>query len=125
MLLNDYQFNLQAIIQKYVAEETILSFTFSVDTRTIYLGLIQGKLDFIDASMLFFKEYVDVQLSVNKLAYSFHYQDSVNNLIFRYDNAKHKPDLGFSDHKHIRDKIIFSQVPDLENVILEIIREYL
>lgn len=125
MLLNDYQFNSQAIIQKYVAEEVILSFSFSVDTRTIYLGLIQGKLDFIDASMLFFKEYVDVQLSVNKLAYSFHYQDSANNLIFRYDNAKHKPDLGFSNHKHIRDKIIFSQVPDLKNVILEIIREYL
>jgi hypothetical protein len=125
MLLSDYQFNLQAIIQKYVAEGVILSFTFSVDTRSIYLGFIQGRLDFTDTSILFFKEYVDLQLSIDKLAYSFHYQDSATNLIFRYDNAKHKPDLGFSDHKHIKDKIISSSVPDLEKVILEITREYL
>jgi hypothetical protein len=125
MLLSDYQFKLQTIIQKYVAEGVILSFTFSVDTRSIYLGFIQGKLDFIDASILFFKEYIDLQLSIDKLAYSFHYQDSENNLIFRYDNAKHKPDLGFSDHKHIKDKIVSSSVPDLEKVILEITTEYL
>lgn len=125
MLLSDYQFNLQTIIQKYVANGVILSFTFSVDNRSIYLGFIQGRLNFIDASILFFKEYVDLQLSIDKLAYSFHYQDSANNLIFRYDNAKHKPDLGFSDHKHIKDKIISSSVPDLETVILEITQEYL
>jgi hypothetical protein len=89
------------------------------------LGFIQGRLDFTDTSILFFKEYVDLQLSIDKLAYSFHYQDSATNLIFRYDNAKHKPDLGFSDHKHIKDKIISSSVPDLEKVILEITREYL
>lgn len=125
MLLSDYQFNLQTIIQKYVANGVILSFTFSVDNRSIYLGFIQGRLDFIDGSVLFFKEYVDLRLSIDKLAYSFHYQDSVNNLIFRYDNAKHKPDLGFSDHKHIKDKIISSSVPDLEKIILEITQEYL
>jgi len=125
MLLSDYEFNLQTIIKKYVANGVVLSFTFSVDNRSIYLGFIQGRLDFIDGSVLFFKEYVDVQLSIDKLAYSFHYQDSVNNLIFRYDNAKHKPDLGFSDHKHIKDKIISSSVPDLETIILETTQEYL
>jgi len=125
MLLSDYEFNLQTIIKKYVANGVVLSFTFSVDNRSIYLGFIQGRLDFIDGSVLFFKEYVDVQLSIDKLAYSFHYQDSANNLIFRYDNAKHKPDLGFSDHKHIKDKIISSSVPDLETIILETTQEYL
>jgi len=125
MLLNDYQFHLQTIIQKYVVNGVVLSFTFSVDNRSIYLGFIQGRLDFIDGSILFFKEYVDLQLYIDKLAYSFHYQDATNNLIFRYDNAKHKPDLGFSDHKHIKDKIISSSVPDLETVILEITQEYL
>ncbi|MGI0482919.1 toxin-antitoxin system TumE family protein [Geminocystis sp. CENA526] len=82
-------------------------------------------MKFYRNSILFFKEYVDVQISVDKLAYSFHYQDSDNNLIFRYDNAQHKPDLGFSDHKHINHQIIASQVPDLENIMLEIIKEYL
>jgi Family of unknown function (DUF6516) len=125
MLLNNYQANIQAIIQKYVTGGWILSFTFSVDTKSSYLGFIQGKLDFINGSFLFFKEYVDLQKLVNKFSYSFHYQDLENNLIFRYDNAKHKPDLGFSDHKHINNKVIRCEVPDLEKVILEIIREYL
>ncbi|WP_350329501.1 MULTISPECIES: DUF6516 family protein [Cyanophyceae] len=35
----------------------------------------------------FFREYVDLQESIEKLSYSFHYQDRENNLIFRYDNA--------------------------------------
>ncbi len=72
---------------------------------------------------LFFKEYVDLQESIEKLSYSFHYQDRSNNLIFRYDNANHKPDLGYIDHKHIKNKIIPSEVPNIEKVILEIIEE--
>ncbi|WP_373478409.1 DUF6516 family protein [Geminocystis sp.] len=125
MLLNNYQANYQAIIQKYVTGGWILSFTFSVNTKSSYLGFIQGKLDFIDGSFLFFKKYIDLQEFVNKFSYSFHYQDSENNLIFRYDNAKHKPDLGYRDHKHINNNVIPSKIPDIEQVILEIIREYL
>ncbi len=41
------------------------------------------------------------------------------------NNAKHKPDLGYTDHKHIKNKIIPSQIPDIEQVILEIINDYL
>ena len=29
------------------------------------------------------------------------------------------------DHKHIKDKIISSEIPDIEQVILEIITDYL
>jgi hypothetical protein len=65
-----------------------------------------------------FKEYIDLQESIEKLFYSFHYQDHENNLIFRYDNAKHKPDLGYTNHKHIQNKIIESEIPNIEQVIL-------
>ncbi len=125
MLLNNYQANILGIIQKYVDEGWILSFSFSVDTRSNYIGFIQGKLEFEQDSSLFKKEYVDLLESIEKLSYSFHYQDRENNLRFRYDNAKHKPDLGYTDHKHIKNKIIPSQIPDLEQVILEIITDYL
>jgi hypothetical protein len=118
MLLNNYQANIVTVIQKYVNEGWILSFSFSVDSRSNYVEFLQG-------SHLFFKEYIDLQESIEKLSYSFHYQDHENNLIFRYDNAKHKPDLGYTDHKHIKGKIIQSKIPDIEQVILEIISEYL
>ena len=125
MLLNTYQNNIVSIIQKYVDNGYILSFNFSVDARSNYIGFIQGSLEFIQGSRLFFREYVDLQESIEKLSYSFHYQDQDYNLIFRYDNAQHKPDLGYVEHKHIRNKIISSEIPDIEQVILEIIDEYL
>ncbi|MCE2698085.1 MAG: DUF6516 family protein [Nostocales cyanobacterium LE14-WE4] len=125
MLLNNYQANIISVIQKYVNDGWILSFNFSVDTRSNYVGFIQGNLEFLQGSRLFFKEYVDLQESVDKLSYSFHYQDHENNLIFRYDNAKHKPDLGYADHKHIQDQIVPSKIPDIEQVILEIITDHL
>jgi septum formation topological specificity factor MinE len=125
MLLNTYQNNIVSIIQKYVDNGYIMSFNFSVDTKSNYIGFIQGSLEFLQGSQLFFREYVDLQESIEKLSYSFHYQDQYNNLIFRYDNAQHKPDLGYSEHKHIRDKIMPSKIPEIEQVILEIINEYL
>ena len=125
MLLNTYQNNIVSIIQKDVDNGYIMSFNFSVDTKSNYIGFIQGSLEFLQGSQLFFREYVDLQESIEKLSYSFHYQDQYNNLIFRYDNAQHKPDLGYSEHKHIRDKIMPSKIPEIEQVILEIINEYL
>ena len=94
MLLNTYQANIVSIIQRYINDGWIVSFDFSVDTRSNHIGFIQGKLEFLQGSCLFFKEYVDLQEFPEKLSYSFHYQDNENNLILRYDNAKHKPDLG-------------------------------
>lgn len=125
MLFNTYQTNIITIIQKYMNDEWILSFNFSVDSRSDYVGFIQGNLEFSQGSRLFFKEYIDLQESIEKLSYSFHYQDYENNLIFRYDNAKHKPDLGYTNHKHIKNKIIKSETPNIEQVILEIINDYL
>ncbi|MBE9176682.1 hypothetical protein IQ225_17695 [Synechocystis salina LEGE 06155] len=125
MLLNTYQNKIISIIEKYVDNGYILSFNFSVDARSNYIGFIQGNLEFFQGSQLFFKEYIDLQDPSEKLSYSFHYQDPDNHLIFRYDNAKHKPGLGYSDHKHIGDKIMPSQIPEIEQVILEIINEYL
>ena len=125
MLLNQYQTNFLNIIQKYVNSGWIISFDFAVDARSSYIGFIQGNLEFLDNSHLFFKEYINLQDTLEKLSYSFHYQDPDNNLIFRYDNAKHKPDLGYVNHKHIQEKIIPSAIPDIEQVITEIIRDHL
>lgn len=63
MLLNNYQSDIISIIQKYVNDGWILSFNFSVDTRSNYVGFIQGNLEFLQGSRLFFKEYVNLQES--------------------------------------------------------------
>jgi len=53
--------------------------------------------------------------------YSYHYQDPQKQLIFRYDNAAHKPPLAFSQHKHFRDRIEAAPAPELAAVLKEIL----
>ncbi|MBD2395481.1 hypothetical protein H6G11_14605 [Cyanobacterium aponinum FACHB-4101] len=125
MLVKEYQAKILSIIQKYIDDEWVLSYNFSVDSRSNYLGFVQGKLEFRDGTFLFFKEFIDLAETIEKISYSFHYQDKENQLIFPYDNAKHKPDLGYRDHKHIDNKIIPSAIPDIEEIIIEIVDNYL
>lgn len=57
--------------------------------------------------------------------YSFHYQDAQAILRFRYDNAIHKPVLGFDDHKHTPEGIYLATIPNLCDVLDEIMNTYL
>jgi hypothetical protein len=61
---------------------------------------------------------------IDKKTYSFHYQDRYSQLLFRYDNALHKPALGFDDHKHIGSEILPAEVPNLRDILGEIITGY-
>ena len=55
------------------------------------------------------------------LSYSYHFQDADTSLLFRYDNAAHKPPLSFVEHKHIgKDKIISALRPPINEVIMEV-----
>ena len=53
-----------------------------------------------DNSVLFIREYVDEE----ERNYSYHWQDSENNLILRWDNAPHHKNLTtYPHHKHYKD----------------------
>lgn len=99
----------------------LVSSELIVDIRTEKIGLIRATIIFSDDSKLFVTEYLDLRYKIEKLTYSFHYQDKVGNLIFRYDNAAHKP-VTFNYHKHVNDAILESQTPELRNILEEIIR---
>ena len=58
-----------------------------------------------------------------RLNYRYHFQDSQNNLVFRYDNTPHFPDLeSFPHHKHLSNKVISSEEPSAIMAIEEAIR---
>lgn len=95
------------------------------DFRSEKIGFLKGKIIFLDESVLFFKEYLDLRYQIDKKTYSFHYQDINTNLLFRYDNALHKPKLGFYDHKHVDGRILKSNVPTIKDVLKEIVDGYL
>jgi len=121
MLLPDYFAEITAVIAEYSKTGLIISSDINVDSRTEKLGLIKGALVFIDYSTLFITEYVNVRYKIEKLSYAYHYQDKESSLIFRYDNAVHKPKLDFIEHKHTGEKTISADVPEIADILEEIL----
>jgi len=83
---------------------------------------IKGKLTFIDLSFLEFSIFViekGKRLVFDK--YRYQYMDSMKKLIFRYDNALHYKEIPtFPMHKHLRDKVVESSLPDFKELLEEI-----
>ena len=103
----------------------ILSTDLKTDARTEKIGLIKGTVIFIDESRLFFTEYIDLRYKIEKLTYSYHYQDKDDTLIFRYDNSAHKPGQPFKNHKHAKGAILQSEINELRDILGEIVSDIL
>lgn len=97
-----------------------------LDFHRVYAGpktaYIKGKVRFIDNSLLSLFQHVcfkEGKLIITD--YRYHYMDSKNRLIFRYDNAPHHPDLTtFPHHKHISSGEKESGMPSIEDLLTEI-----
>ena len=124
IFLKDYLSDLTEIISEYSRIGLIASSEISSDFRSEKIGMVKGEIIFFDESALFFKEYLDLRYRIDKKTYSFHYQDLNAKLLFRYDNAQHKPALKFNEHKHIGDQIVFADIPNLADVLEEIANDY-
>lgn len=98
------------------------SHNLTKDKRSVYIGLIEGVVKFLDNSTLHFIEFVDVGKKIEKYKYSYHYEDNIRSLIFRYDIAPHYRDIEtFPYHKHEGgNKVVASKEPSLKEVLFEI-----
>ena len=123
MLLSEYLSEVTETINEFTKTRLIVSTDLVTDFRTEKIGIIRGEIIFSNGSKLFFKEYLDLGYQTRKEAYSFHYQDKDGTLIFRYDNALHKPALTFKGHKHVGNKIFQSENPNLHDILGEIISD--
>jgi hypothetical protein len=122
--IEDY---LQSLLHAAAISPILNASNITLDKRTPRLGLIRGDLFFTDGSKLYFRELVEVQDDVTRLMFSFHYQDSLDHLIFRYDDTPHHRELeGFPHHKHIAGEAKVEGVnpPDPASVLSEIVRMY-
>lgn len=92
---------------------------FGTSDETLY---IKGSVIFIDASLLsialfFVKLGNKIQLG----KYRYQYMDSRGEMLFRYDNANHHPELKtFPQHKHLGSIVIEAEAPDIKDIINEI-----
>ncbi len=119
------------MIQKFVEniEKTLASSSFILSSNiqkhfgpageTVY---IKGNLVFIDSSVLeiaIFASERHATLDIDK--YRFHYMNNAGNMLFRYDNALHYPEIEtHPHHKHTPDKIISAEPAVLQNILNEI-----
>ena len=85
-------------------------------------AILIAKVVLIDNSILHIREYIDAKYGINRVSYAYQYQNSSDQLIFRYDNAVHRPALGFKDHRHSHDgKIYEVALPDIFELVDEIL----
>ncbi|MCP4610188.1 MAG: hypothetical protein GY845_15875, partial [Planctomycetes bacterium] len=92
------------------------------DDQSKLYGSIEGRFRFYDGSLLEFDEVVLLHgEQIVKLRYAYHYQNSNDELIFRYDNVSHHPHIStYPHHKHVGNKVEPAQIPDLNDVLREI-----
>ena len=84
-------------------------------------AIIKAKIVLVDSSVLYIKEYIDAKYRIEKVNYAYQYQDRNGDLIFRYDNAVHRPALAFKDHKHTKDvAIVEATLPDISEIVDEV-----
>lgn len=110
MLLNEYLNRFRKGIQKIEN----YGYADSVDIRDEIRANKQAILNV--------KEYLDAKDRINRVSYAYQYQDRTGRLIFRYDNAAHRPVLGFNEHKHSSDGTIYeAALPDIFDFVDEVI----
>lgn len=79
------------------------------------------RLRFQSGCLLEINEAIIVENGVLKtLGYRYHLQSASSELVFRYDNTPHFPDLlSYPHHKHLRDAVVAANKPDLLDVLQE------
>ena len=111
-------------IEKTIASSSIVLSSniqkyFCPALETVY---IKGHLLIIDSSILeisIFAVQFRNTISIDK--YRLHYMNSAGQMLFRYDNAPHHPEIDtHPHHKHTPDKITPSSMPSLQYILNEI-----
>ena len=107
-------------------EERLSPFSFEINfsNRSPRIIHISGYVLFREAWILEFDEILTQESNeVIKTKYRYHVMDKDKNLILRYDNVPHFPNLSsHPHHKHTKTEVEASEAPDLIDVIDEIER---
>ena len=122
MLIEEY---FQTIRTAISACNAVESFSLDSEKRDTYEGFIRGEVKFIHGSILSIREFVSVEIGIERDMYAYQYMDDQNALIIRYDNTPHHKKLSlptYPHHKHdgSETNVIASCAPTLIEVLQEI-----
>lgn len=122
MLIEDYFQEIQFLIESF---KIVKLFNIEYEKRGLYEGFVKGNINFKNNSLLHLREFVYVEITIDRKMYSYQYMNANNNLIFRYDNTEHHRKLNlptFPHHKHngSEQNVIKSDAPFLVEVLQEV-----
>ena len=122
MSLHNYLESFRQAIEKIENYGYTESVEIKEEIRPNKQAVIKAKIVLIDRSVLHIREYIDAKYSVQKLSYAYQYQNKDGELVFRYDNAVHRPALGFKEHKHTKEGVaIDASLPDVSDIMDEVV----
>ena len=83
---------------------------------------IRIRVRFLNGYILAWNEsLIKEGMDIIHLGYRYHFQDSNNKIIFRYDNAPHFPQLEtFPHHKHLSNNVIAVKRPAISELLKEL-----
>ncbi len=94
---------LEATKERFVTDPIVTRFDVIRERSTLVDGYLRARLALADGSQLEFSEYMQRSSTgeIVVITYSYHWTDANHELIARWDNTPHFPDLpGFPDHMH-------------------------
>ena len=122
MSLRDYLDSFHSAVGRIDDYGFAESIDINEEIRALKQAVTKARIVLVDRSVLQVKEYIDAKYKIEKISYAYQYHDEEGKLIFRYDNARHKPDLGFIEHKPLSGgSIVECSVPDISDVVDEVI----
>ena len=121
MQVIDYFSEIQSLIRSSIFIENV-DVEYEVKSRSI--GIVHGMLGLIDGSTLQFMELINIKRDkVIHLKYRFHLMNVNDQIVFRYDNAPHHPEIAtHPHHKHVKGEAVPRQSKEvgLKDILLEI-----
>jgi hypothetical protein len=94
---------LEAIKERLLTDPLVSGFRLVRERAALTDGHLRARLTLADGSQLEFSEYVQRSPDgpIQVMTYSYHWADAQGNLIQRWDNTPHFPNLpGFPHHVH-------------------------
>ncbi|MCP4350265.1 MAG: hypothetical protein GY795_32730 [Desulfobacterales bacterium] len=121
-MLHKYSDRLRKAIEKFENYGLVEFTDFREELRAGKQAIINIEIRLINGSVLFIREYIDAKYKLERIRYAYQYHDKNGGLIFRYDNAAHKPSLEFKEHKHLSDgKIVHADPPEIFDLLDEVV----
>lgn len=96
----------RSVLQLLTMSRVVTSQRVEFDEQDTYVAYLKGAIDLIDGSILFFAQYVRLEQRgsgrINRVKYRYHWQAPQGETRYRWDNARHHPDLAtFPNHVHV------------------------